>query len=318
MPESAWTNGWSGSCSATVAVPATLSPKMQNPMDTAAATASVAQRFFIIGAQMAGTTSLFEYLATHPDIFPSSVKEPKFFLRENPTAEDEDRYRSVFSGRGTERWEFEASPHYTQYPQYTGVPERIHARFPGARLIYILRHPIDRIYSHYLFRLSKPDKGEQRGFDDAIAANPLYLNTSRYHFQLTQCLRVFAPTQIHVVLFEELLENPRGTIAGIFDFLGVESFEPPNIGHVYRDTSERTMVAPGLRRLRHGAWYGYLPWRVRDWARRRFRTPPPSKGEIFTRESYNRLHAHLREDVAQLEQYLGRRLPWDFPVSRFQ
>ena len=277
------------------------------------------QRFFIIGAQKAGTTSLYEYLATHPDIFPSSVKEPKFFLKPAPTPADEDRYRSMFSGRSNERWEFEASPHYTQHPHYVGVPDRIHARFPDARLIYLLRHPIERIYSHYIFRLSKPDKGEQRAFDEAVEANPLYLNTSRYHFQLTQYLGLFPANRILVVLFEELLADRKAAIRKIFEFLDVDaSFEPPNIDHVYRDTSERTMVSPVLRKVRQGSWYGFLPWRVRDLARRLIRTRPPTKKEIFKPESYNRLHRLLRDDVARLEQYLDRKLPWDFPRSKYE
>ena len=277
------------------------------------------QRFFIIGAQKAGTTSLYEYLATHPDIFASPIKETKFFLNPTPTTENENSYRSMFAGRAAERWAFEASPHYTQYPRYQGVPARIHATFPQARLIYILRHPIDRIYSHYLFRLSKPDKGEQRSFDEAIDANPLYLDTSRYHLQLTQYLGLFPPTHILVVFFEELVADPRTTVKRIFDFLAVDStFVPPNLDRVYRETKDRTMVAPGLRRLRQRSLYNYLPWRVRDWARRRFRTRPPTTAEIFTPDSYNRLHQLLLDDVARLQDYVGRDLPWDFPRSKFE
>jgi hypothetical protein len=276
-------------------------------------------RFFIIGAQKAGTTSLYEYLATHPEIFASPVKETKFFLKSNPTHEDTSRYRAMFVGRTTERWAFEASPHYTQYPQHTGVPARIHAAFPHARLIYILRHPIERIYSHYLFRLSKPDKGEQREFEDAVAANPLYLDTSKYYAQLSQYFSLFPRGQILVVFFEELVSSPQATVSGVFKFLDIDdTFEPPNIGHVYRDTKERTMVAPALRRMRRGSWYGYLPWRLKHWARRRFRTRPPTAADIFTASSYNRLHRLLQDDVGRLQDYLDREIPWDFPRSKYE
>jgi hypothetical protein len=277
------------------------------------------QRFFIIGAQKAGTTSLYHYLGTHPDIYASPIKETKFFLKSAPTAEEASRYGSMFDGRTSERWAFEASPHYTQHPIHLGVPARVHAAFPDAHLIYILRHPIDRIYSHYLFRLSKPDKGEQRPFDEAVDANPLYLETSRYHRQITQYLGLFPRNRILLVFFEELVSSPRTTMKRIFNFLDVDAtFEPPNIDRVYRETKERTMVAPGLRRIRHGAWYGYLPWRVRDWARKKFRTRPPTTKEIFKPESYNRLHSLLRDDVAKLEEYLECQVPWDFPKSKYQ
>ena len=266
----------------------------------------------------AGTTSLYEYLATHPDIFASPIKETKFFLKPNPTVEEANCYHAMFAGRTKERWAFEASPHYAQYPQHVGVPARMHAAFPQAHLIYILRHPIDRIYSHYLFRFSKPDKGEQRGFDEAVDANPLYLDTSKYYLQLTQYFSLFPRTRILVVFFEELVASPQTTISRIFNFLDVdETFEPPNIGRVYRNTKERTMVAPALRRIRQGSWYNYLPWRVRHWARRRFRTRPPTTADILRTESYNRLHRLLRDDVASLQDYLQRELPWDFPRSKY-
>ena len=279
---------------------------------------SAPQRFFIIGAQKAGTTSLYRYLSTHPDIFASPIKETKFFLKPTPTTEDRDAYRSLFAERAAERWVFEASPHYTQYPRYVGVPDRLRAAFPDARLIYILRHPVDRIYSHYLFRLSSTDAREHRDFDEAIRTNPIYVNTSRYHMQLAEYLRVFPQAQIKVLLFEDLIADPRTALRSLFEFLDVDpGFVPPNIDRAYKETSERTMIAPLLLRLKQSAAYKRLPWRVRDWMRRSFRTAPPAKSEILTPESYNQLHRQLRDDVERLREYLQRDLPWDFPRSRF-
>jgi hypothetical protein len=195
----------------------------------------------------------------------------------------------------------------------------MHEAFPNARLIYILRHPIERIYSHYLFRLSKPDKGEHREFDAAVAGNPLYLDTSRYYAQLSQYFGLFPRDRILVLFFEELAASPQAIVRQVFTFLEVDAtFEPPNIGRVYRDTKERTMMSPALRRIGRKAWYGYLPWQVRRWARRRFRTRPPTVAEIFTPDSYNRLHRLLRDDVAKLQEYLQRELPWDFPRSKYE
>ena len=278
-----------------------------------------ARHFLIIGAQKAGTTSLYKYLETHPDIFASPLKETKFFLSANPTADECARYQALFSGRTSERCVFEASPHYTQYPRYHGVPDRIHATFPDALLIYILRHPIERLYSHYLFRLSSTDAREHRDFESAVRDNPIYLNTSSYYLQISQYLRIFPRSRLQVLLLEELVQNPRATLERVFAFLDVDpTFVPPNIDRVYKETSRRTMIAPLLLRLKQYSAYRRLPWRARNWMRRRFRTAPPTKADILTPESYNRLHRLLRDDVERLRDYLQRDLPWDFPRSRFE
>jgi hypothetical protein len=275
--------------------------------------------FFIIGAQKAGTTSLFRYLATHPEIFGALKKETKFFCKPQPSAKRVQPYESFFEGRQGERWAFEASPHYTQYPKYTGVPERMHAACPDARLVYVIRHPVERIYSHYIFRLASPAGRESKSFEDAIRDNPVYLATSSYYLQLTQYLPYFPSERIHVLLSEDLAREPRTTLRGVFEFLDVDpDFEPPNLKTVYNEGKDRTtMVTPVFHRLKKSRVYDYLPVPLRRWMRRRVRVPAPTRADIFSPESYNRIHAKLTGDVARLEEYLGRKLPWDFPTSKY-
>ena len=119
--------------------------------------------FFIIGAQKAGTTSLYRYLDQHPEIYFSPFNEPRFFAREiNPDGEvvvqrfggpsrrqpprlaNLDAYRALFRGVEGERAIGEASPTYIYAP---GTAERIKKYVPGARAIALLRNPADRAYS---------------------------------------------------------------------------------------------------------------------------------------------------------------------------
>ena len=280
---------------------------------------SLPQRFFIIGAQKAGTTSLYHYLSTHPEILAATVKEPKFFLHESPTPEQVAWYNSLFAPQTSARLAFEASVNYTQYPRYVGVPDRIHAAFPDARLIYIVRHPIDRVCSSYLFNLSSPGVREHRPFHEAVKVQPLYVNTSSYYMQLAQYLRVFDRTRIHVVFFEELLALPQPTLRQVFEFLEVDPlFAPPNIDQAYNETRHRTTVVPALRTLKVNSLYKRLPWRVRDGLRRRLRTAVPTKADVLTPEAYKWLHHALRDDVARLAEFVGRDVPWDFPRSKFE
>lgn len=280
----------------------------------------LSDHFFVIGAQKAGTTSLFQYLATHPDIFGALKKETKFFCKPTPSPKRPQSYETYFEGRTRERWAFEASPHYTQFPKYTGVPQRIHAAFPDARLIYIIRHPIERMYSHYIFRLASPSGRERLSFEDAIRENPVYFDTSSYYRQLTQYLEFFPKSRIHVLLAEELSRDPRSVLKQVFEFLEVDStFEPPNLKTMYNEGKLRTtMVAPPIRGLKgKSALYRHIPWTLKRWMKSRLRQPAPGKEAIFSPESYNRIHQRLADDVAQLKEFLGRDLPWDFPTSKY-
>ena len=102
----------------------------------------------IIGAQKCGTTSLHYYLNLHPQILMSREKELNFFITERNWSKGVDWYRSQF----VEKAEIygESSPNYTDYIRFGGVPERMYSVVPDARLIYILRDPIERIVSHYV------------------------------------------------------------------------------------------------------------------------------------------------------------------------
>src|SRR5688572_3137697 len=103
------------------------------------------QHFFLIGAMKAGTSSMYEYLAAHPAIYAAPRKEPRLFAKPASEASDLSACAALFAGRTSETWAFEASTAYTKYPMISGVPERIHATFPDARLIYLIRDPIERI-----------------------------------------------------------------------------------------------------------------------------------------------------------------------------
>ena len=118
--------------------------------------------FLIIGAMRAGTTSLYHYLKQHPQVYMSPVKEPRFFALEGekpdpgrPTDErlmnhsitDIEAYRALFQAVSKETAIGEASPLYLYSPK---APERIRHYIPDAKLIAVLRDPVERAYSHFL------------------------------------------------------------------------------------------------------------------------------------------------------------------------
>ena len=273
--------------------------------------------FFIIGAMKAGTTSLFEHLATHPELYPSPAKEPRFFLLEAPTADERKAYETLFADRESEKWAFEASTGYTKHPVQRGVPARIRAESRDPRFIYMMRDPIDRIYSHYLHVYATGQ--ETRSFPKAIESDAEFLNVSRYSMQLSQYFDEFCEESVHLLVMEEFSQNKNSQLRNVFTFLDVDpNFRPPNVERVYHQTSQRTMLGVGLQRVH----YQTKNIRKRLASRpilsgvanrlaistRPFRKPVPKKSEIRDTAVEQLLREQLREDVEQLEDHLGRRL----------
>ena len=213
--------------------------------------------FFIIGAAKSGTTSLHEYLAQHPQIYMSFPKELNFFSfldstpsfcgppcePGNPVLRDRLRremydlsittwpdYRKVFSRVRSEQGIGESSVSYLYFPQ---AAERIRRSVPDARLIAILRNPVDRAYSKY--RHLRRDGAEPLvQFEQALAAEParmqanwspawFYVDRGFYHRQLKRYYEIFDRRQIHVVLYDEFTRRPAETLQGIFRFLEVDA-----------------------------------------------------------------------------------------------
>src|SRR5262249_39324802 len=130
----------------------------------------VLPNFFVIGAPKAGTTSLYEYVAQHPDVYMSPVKEPAYFKPRHPPggedAEPEDRlaaYVALFDGVAGEHVVGEATPSYLQS---ASAAARIRDAVPDARLVAVLRNPVDRAYSGYSMRVQQGT--EDRTFVEAM------------------------------------------------------------------------------------------------------------------------------------------------------
>lgn len=164
--------------------------------------------FLIIGAAKAGTTSLYNYLRVHPQVFMSNPKELKFFVQEMNWSRGLQWYERHFDPAGDVVAIGEASTHYTAYPYFGGVPERIAEVLPDVRLIYLVRQPIDRMVSFFLMRI-RAGKERERSMEKALLANPRYIDGSRYAMQIEQYLKYF-PREHLVILKSEDLRNARG------------------------------------------------------------------------------------------------------------
>src|SRR2546423_3690574 len=173
----------------------------------------------VIGAKKSGTTSLYHYLASHPDIWMSPEKELDFFVAERNWSRGLGWYGRQFNGAAAVRGE--ASPYYTALPQHRGVPERMASVIPEARLIYLVRDPIERLVSHY--HMAVATGRERRPLAAAIAnlSESWYVAQGRYWMQLDPYLRQFAPEQLLVVDQDQLARHRGAALRRVFRVLGV-------------------------------------------------------------------------------------------------
>src|SRR5437588_3739397 len=152
--------------------------------------------FLIIGAARSGTTSLYQYLRQHPDIFMSRIKETNFYTDEDQILDSwavrsRAKYETLFAGAKGERAIGEATPKYLN--AIAGV-ERIHTDLPGVRLIASLRQPADRSYSSYLGRLMSGR--ESRDIDDALRPGKYVFDSGLYYPRLRRYFELFPREQI--------------------------------------------------------------------------------------------------------------------------
>ena len=231
--------------------------------DGGAARGAAWPNFFIIGAQKAGTTSLYHYLGQHPEIYMSPVKEPFFFNHEigpnggvierrfrgpdrSPSAKCASlkEYRALFEGVRDEVAVGEASVLYIYAP---GTAGRIERYAPGARAIALLRDPAERSYSAFKYAsrigtepltdFSRALREEENRVRDSWHPAVHYRRRGLYHEQLRRYYDVFGRERVGVWLYEELKEDPVGVARSVFGFLGVDDSFVPDTSTRYNPSS---------------------------------------------------------------------------------
>ncbi len=218
--------------------------------------------FLVIGTAKAGTTSLYRYLKSHPEIYLSPIKEPKYFAfpetrpvfigphLNSPVAWKIEDYRRLFEARTTEPVAGEMSP---QYLYYECSPRAIRRLIPNAKLIAILRDPADRAYSHFCH--NRRDGIEPLAdFAEALAAEDEriaqgwwsafhYRNRGYYARQLKRYLEQFPREQLLILIYDDMLADCHALLMTICAFLGVDQNHP-------FDTREWDNVTRGIPRGR--------------------------------------------------------------------
>lgn len=265
--------------------------------------------FLVIGAMKAGTTSLYRYLGSHPNVFVSRTKELNFFTSEHNWELGRAWYERQFADAGGHAIAVgEASTNYAKHPEFSGVAGRIAALLPDVRLLYVVRDPIDRMRSQYLHRIGRGK--ERHAIETALLENPIYLDTSRYASQIGQYLEHFDRDRLLIVVSEKLRERRELTMSRVYEFLGVGP-ELANLAveaEFYR-TADRRMYRSGIRALRErrgiAAFSRLAPRPLkRATVGLTTRSMDPD-GATISEDLRVRLVDRLRDDMRRFRSYMG-------------
>ncbi|MBS3820916.1 MAG: sulfotransferase domain-containing protein [Phycisphaerae bacterium] len=214
--------------------------------------------FIGIGAAKCGTTWVARALAEHPQVRFAADKELDFFNSDHRTSVFENERVSNYAlGRdwylaqipprrpGTVRGEFSVT--YLTDPL---APQRIADLFPDARLLAVLRNPVDMVYSLHWFCRAAITCDTPDNFNQAIRQG-LYLDAGRYHKHLSRFAAYFRPEQMRIMLFDDIRERPDWLLGQLWRFLGVDDQFRPSV----LDKQVNPSVAPRsptVNRVLHG------------------------------------------------------------------
>lgn len=240
--------------------------------------------FFVLGAGRCGTTTVSEMLRAHPHVFLSKPKEPTFFCEPFQVVRNPLHYVSLFDNAGDAVAVGEASHAYLSHP---GAARALRAFFPDARFVVILRDPVERALSLYLFMLGHGYEWFVP-FERALAAedwrltsrrfarrcpqyfwNFMYVRSGMFGQQVQRYLDLFPRERFFITTLQELLADPARVIGDMHEFLGVVRRPPPmlprpNMSRIVRSPtlawSSRFLLGPRSGRLGQR-----IARRIREW-----------------------------------------------------
>ncbi len=281
--------------------------------------------FFIAGVPKAGTTSLHRYLDQHPEIFMSNPKETYFFNRtwdrthEDKQAFEEEKqaYLDLFLEAGGAKVRGESSPRYFSHPK---VPDRIRDSVGAARFVVSLRDPVKRAHSEYL--MNKRDGVVEAPFLDLIEdeldeglgedlRGPVL--PGLYATHLERFWGTFGEESVHVILLDELKEDPLSVLVSIARFLDVDQDAMGTVDYQTQHNPYRVPRGPVsgwllesnlVERVAHAV----IPESVRIKAGERMLSKRPEKPGIDL-EARERLVEVYGPEIDRLEEMLDRSLP---------
>jgi hypothetical protein len=286
----------------------------------------------VIGAARSGTTALYEQLRQHPQIFLSPSKEANYFAFEGETLDYRgpgadfvnnsvatwDDYLELFADAPSDAVIGDISPLYLYAPK---AAERIRARLPDAKLVAILRNPIEQAFSHFQYARAWTIEPLE-SFDAALDAEPQRLREHwqplfqysafpRYAEQIRRFQAHFPPSQLKIFLYEDYRADPHGVLREIFEFAGVDAnFVPTLHQHTNAGGDPRSPLLQSIimrPNLLGSIASLFMPKSLRRSIRNRLSRLNVARSE-FSPTAHARLVSKLRPEILELQGMLGRDL----------
>ncbi len=271
--------------------------------------------FIIGGAPKCGTSSLFQYLGQHPEVFTSDPKEPHFFASEGGEKKvrgmkfTRGEYEDLFDEKRTEQVAGEASTGYLFHAD-TAAP-KIKKVIPDVRLIFILRNPIERCRSEYWYRLHTGSIPFSRPFSSCVSDPSHWIfHGSEYKRGLSTFLSNFSQEKILILLTKDLSENSEKTLRRVCRHIGVKS-------DFSFDFSVRHNETKYPRSVRLCRWIGRVTPGFSQWAaktkwlrglRSRLLFSTGAEKPPMSESDRKELADRYEKDIEELEHLIGRDL----------
>jgi len=283
--------------------------------------------FFIVGAPRSGTTSLFEYLKQVPEIYLSPRKEPYYFCRVIVPNDhflkpirNEGEYYQLFDNVKNEKIVGEGSTHYFADPD---AARSIHEMSPNAKILISLRDPVERTFSHYLKvrTVNRVDstfhqhvKRELHEYVGKIEPDFL-IGSGLYSKNLKRFKSIFGPKNVKVIIFEEWKSDIENTIKNILDFLNIKFVLDEVDTNTHNEYIAKRNPKGRISKIILDSKFTLritkkiIPKFGRRFVQDKILTNQENKPKIdsLTR---NALINFYKNDVKELENILGKKLPW--------
>lgn len=274
----------------------------QTPESSAGSNAGPLPDIIVIGSMKCATSSICNFLERHPDVFFLPGAEPEFFSKDERWSGGVDAYRALFRDAPEGARVGEGSNSYSMVDQYPDAPARIKDVIPHARLIYSVRHPVERMVSVWgQLRFQSPDLISY-DINRAVRENPAMLAYPSYFNRLLDAYEAqFAADQIWVGYMEDLKADAASFYGALCDHCGVAMNEAALQSDAWKNKTEGRRIAsekysalravPGVRALAKIA-----PTGLKEAVKSKLRRPTPSTKELLEKLD---LPDDIRRDLKQ-------------------
>jgi len=278
--------------------------------------------FFIVGATRCGTSSLYEYLNKTTGIFMSKIKEPAFFsvsINRRKHIHTENEYLKLFKSAKTGQPIGEATTRYFIDPKSSIL---IKNRIPNAKIIILLRDPVERAFSSYLYYLRRENKESfdliiKKSMDTDLAGDyllHLVVNGGLYYESVKRYIDAFGRDSVKILFFEDFFSNIENNFKELLEFLDVKSEPPKIVNTIFNEYKKpKNKISKLILSIDDLIWKigikSFLPFLPnRKYLENKY-LESGNKPKMSKKEKQKLINFY-ENDVKKLQTLLGRNLPW--------